>query len=105
MGMSSYIGRDEKKLAVPRNRYLSREEILSHALNGRLTEDKLREAAPMAYNFPSCKFRRARMVKSPFLQRMEEKYKEWEIDSEYLKAPFTGQTIPQELEFKRQHGA
>lgn len=104
--MSNFIGRDEKKIFVNTERkYLSRTEILSHALKGRITEDKLREAAPMAFNFPSCKFRRARMVKSPFLQRMEEKYKEWEIDSEYLKAPFTGQTIPQELEFKRQHGA
>lgn len=72
--MSSYIGRDEKKIAVPERKYLSRKHIIELYNTGFYIELELEEKAPIAFNFPSCRFKRMEMKKNPFLIAMEEKY-------------------------------
>ena len=66
--MTSSSGPERK---IPKYKYLSREEILSLALEGQLTENKLQQAAPMAFNFPTCRLKRARMVKNEFIAAWE----------------------------------
>lgn len=66
--MTSSSGPERK---IPKYKYLSREEIIGAALMGKLHEEELRQAAPIAFNFPTCRFKRARMVKNEFIEAWE----------------------------------